>query len=165
MTDAVLNRESVTIAARLLRGTVIEPWESVDQVIEEAARDRTDLGDPLTEGTAGWHLRHIVEIFRLHARTVMEGVGDTAAAATITPPDAPIPTDGRWSPRSVRDDLLRDVDTFCGWLLRQPDGVLARPFAYGRPVDATTMLSVMIQHITWHAAAVHYWMKWRSGPR
>jgi hypothetical protein len=162
---ARVDQASLAVAIRLLRSTVVEPWESVDQVLAE--HGRADFGDPLCEGTAAWHFRHIVEIFRVHVRTVMEGLGDPDAAASIAPPDAAIPrrpaSDGGWSPKVVRDELLADVDRFANWLAEQPEAVLARPFAYGSPTDLTTMFSVMQQHITWHAAAVHYWFRWRRG--
>ncbi|HQY88006.1 MAG TPA: hypothetical protein PK402_05065 [Tepidisphaeraceae bacterium] len=140
-----------------MRATVVEPWESVDQVISE--HGASDLGDPASAGTAAWHLRHIVEIFRVHTRTVMTGLGDEVAAQAIRWPDAMIPIDGVWNPKSARDELLADIDQFSAWLLHQDNETLARPFAYGSPTDLTTMFSVMIQHITWHAAAVHYWRR------
>ncbi len=161
---SILHTGSAPLAARLLRAAIIEPWESVDQVIESIERDSALLGDPTREGTGAWHLRHIVEVFRLHARTVMAGAGDPAAAATLPPPEASIPDAAEWSPRLARDELLADVETFCAWLAAQSDDTLSEAFNYGRRVDVMTMLSVMLQHITWHAAAVHYWRKWKASP-
>ncbi len=77
------------------RQAVVFPYESVDQLIGE--HGGRDLGDPLTPGTGAWHLRHIVEVFRLHARTVL-----------LAKPEAPIPS----VPSAARAALLADIDTF-----------------------------------------------------
>lgn len=163
--EATIDSSSLRVAMRLLRATVVEPWESVDQVISE--HGQAELGDPLREGTAAWHLRHIVEIFRVHARTVMVGLGDVRAAEMMAGSEAQallqLPSNVGWSPRMMRDGLLADIDRFALWLMRQPEEVLARPFSYGSSTDLTRMLSVMLQHITWHAAAVHYWCRWKRG--
>lgn len=135
-------------AATLLRHTVTLAWESVDQVLREHAR--ADLGDPAVAGTAAWHLMHIAGIFRLHARTVMH---DPRAA---TPDDPPLPTD----PAQLRATLLADIEGYNAWLTRQPPAFFAAPVEYGRSHTFLEMTSVMTQHITWHAAAIHYWVRW-----
>jgi hypothetical protein len=159
---ATVEDAALQMGLRLLRATVVEPWESVDQLIKD--HGHRELGDPLTEGTGAWHLRHIVEIFRLHARTVAEGLCGDAACMGIAPPDAPIPLAGNWSPTAARNELLADLDRFCTWLTTVPPDARARRFTYGSQTDLPRMLSTMLQHITWHAAAVHYWVKWKSSP-
>ena len=159
---ATVDDAPLQMGLRLLRATVVEPWESVDQLIKD--HGHRDLGDPLTEGTGAWHLRHIVEIFRLHARTVAEGFSGDAAATGIASPQAPIPLTASWSPAAARNELLADVDRFCTWLETVPPQARARQFSYGSQTDLTRMLSTMLQHITWHAAAVHYWVKWKLVP-
>lgn len=155
------DERALAMGLRLLKATVVEPWESVDQLMKE--HGHRDLGDPLLAGTGAWHLRHIVEIFRLHARTVALGLSGNVECLGIAPPEAPIPLTGNWSPRGARDELLADVDRFCQWLSAVAPDTRSRRFVYGSQTDVTRMLSTMLQHITWHAAAVHYWVKWRSG--
>jgi hypothetical protein len=143
-----------TTALTLLRHTVTLPWESVDQIIAHHAE--SPLGDPTIPGTAAWHLRHIAEIFQLHAATVR---GEQ-------PPDpARLPT----SPRALRDQLLADINAFDTWLAQQPATFFTAPINYGGPHTFLEMISIMLQHITWHAAAVHYWFKfstrWQIEPR
>lgn len=141
-------------ALTLLRHTVTLPWESLDQVIADYAD--SPLGDSTIPGTAAWHLRHIAEIFQLHASAVR---GDQ-------PPDASLlPTD----PRALRDQLLADIDAFDAWLAQQPAAFFTTPINYGGPHTFLQMISIMLQHITWHAAAIHYWFKfskrWSIEPR
>lgn len=136
-------------ALRLLRETVTHRWESVDQILRE--HGHKPLGDPLTPGTAAWHLRHIVEIFRTHA---------LAASRQSLRFDAPLPAD----PAGLRLTLLRDLDRFIDWVDQQPLDRLSGPASlidYGGPQSLETMLGIMSRHITWHAAAVHYWCKWK----
>lgn len=142
-----------TTALTLLRHSVVLPWESIDQVISQHAS--ANLGDPHTPGTAHWHLRHIVEIFQLHAATMR----------SESPPDpALLPTD----PRALRDQLLTDINALDEWLAQQDHAFFTRPIHYGSPHTFLEMVSIMLQHITWHAAAVHYWVKfsqrWRVDP-
>ena len=158
--QASIDTHSLPLALRLLRATVVEPWESVNQVLAE--HGDAGLGDSLTAGTGAWHLRHIVEIFRLHAGTVMAALGDAKSAELMTRPSDPIPRNAAWSVRAARDELLADVDVFAAWLLKQPPESLGQSFEYGPSMDLTRMFSVMLQHITWHAAAVHYWRKWKG---
>ncbi len=129
----------------MLRQAVVFPYESVDQVVAE--HGGRDLGDPHTPGTGAWHLRHILEIFRLHARTVL-----------LAKPEAPIPS----VPSAARAELLADIDAFTSWINVQSHDRLARRFKYGSETDLPSMLMCMSVHITWHAAAVHYWVKWKG---
>lgn len=131
----------------MLRFAVTLRWESVDQVLKD--HGDKPLGDPLIPGTGAWHLRHIVEIFREHARVMM---------GNPTPDTRPIPT----APRAMRDALLADVDAFCAWARAQPEGLATRPITYGQTMPLLEMLAGTVQHITWHAAAVHYWTKWKT---
>lgn len=135
----------------LLRATVTHPWESLRQVLKQ--HGATDLGDPLTVGTAAWHLRHVCEVFRLQATTASDGV------LTFT---TPIPTTTAALVAEVEEVLLQDVDAFARWAvtLSPEDWHLA--FQYERAMDLHEMLGVMMRHITWHLAAVHYWCCWRS---
>ncbi|HYD02175.1 MAG TPA: hypothetical protein VEB22_13190, partial [Phycisphaerales bacterium] len=130
-----------------LRATVTLRWESVDQVLRH--HGGRALGDPGTPATGAWHLRHIVELFREHAR-VMRGDPDADVR--------PIPS----TPCAMRDALLSDIDDFIGWARNQPDGLASRPVTYGETMPLLEMLAGTAQHITWHAAAVHYWAKWRA---
>lgn len=150
-----MNRERLEAQLFMLRATVTYPWESVDQLLREHA-DRP-LGDASVPGTGAWHLRHIVEIFRLHARTTMLGLGAEPAAVEdlVQRPDAAIAA----LPPPARDGLLSELDAFSAWTLRQSDEALARRFTYGSETDLESMLVCMSVHITWHAAAVHYWVK------
>lgn len=133
-------------ALDMLRFAVTLRWESVDKVLKDHG-DRP-LGDPHTAGTGAWHLRHIVEIFREHARVMR---GDAAPDTRSMPQD----------PRGMRDSLLADVDDFCRWARAQPPGLADRPITYGQTMPLIEMLAGTAQHITWHAAAVHYWTKWK----
>ena len=90
----------------------------------------------------------------------MLGLGDTQAAvdALIPKPETPIPM----QPKPARDALLADIDAFIDWVSRQGPDRLARRFTYGSEIDLEQMLVCMSVHVTWHAAAVHYWVKWKS---
>jgi hypothetical protein len=128
-------------ALRLLRDAVTDRWESVDDAIRRHAQDT--LGDPLTPATPAWHLRHIVEIFRVHAAAATRG-GIVFAAD--------IPAD----PAQARNALLRDVDAFIDWVDRQTLARLEEPIEYGGPKSLEAMIGIMLRHVVWHAAAVHY---------
>ena len=135
-------------ALEILRATVVHPWESVERIVQ--LYGAADLGDPASPGTPGWHLRHIAEVFRLHASEVSRG----ALAFS-----EPIPT----APAGVRDTLRTDTERFIHWAETQAAERLSQRFEYGHEMDAQEMLGVMIRHIVWHAAAVHYLMKVGTG--
>lgn len=141
----------------MLRQAVVFPWESVEQVVREYCKD--DLGDPHTPGTAAWHMRHIIEIFRQHARVIMLGLNEKPSQV-----DGAIASlDGvAWTGLdAARDTLLADVDAFIKWAAELPADALDRPFAYGKETNLAKMIACMSVHITWHAAAVHYWCRWK----
>jgi hypothetical protein len=127
-----------------IRACVDEPWESVAMTL--AAHPAETLGHPAEPGTAAWHLRHIAEIFRLHARHL---VGPETAEWPAIPPDAAAAIG------ALRGDLDR-VEAWSAIHLR-PEAVVD----YGGPISASEMLGVMLRHIVWHAAAAHYWCCWR----
>lgn len=141
----------------LMRQAVVFPWESVDQVVRE--HGATDLGDPYTAGTASWHMRHIIEIFRQHARVVILGLNEKASR--IDHGIASLEGVGWADAQGARDTLLADVDAFIRWAAELPEDALNRPFAYGKETNLAKMIACMSMHITWHAAAVHYWCKWK----
>jgi hypothetical protein len=145
----------------MLRQAVVFPWESVDQIVRE--HGSTDLGDPQTPGTAAWHFRHIIEIFRQHARVVMLALNEKASRVdgAIASLDGVVWTGSD----AARDLLLADVDAFIKWAAELPEVALNRPFAYGKETNLAKMIACMSMHITWHAAAVHYWCKWKRPPQ
>lgn len=152
-----LTPEALAGMLAMLRQSVVFPWESVDQVVRE--HGGTDLGDPLTPGTAAWHLRHIIEIFRQHARVVMLALNEkpTRVDGAIASLDGVA-----WaSAQASRDTLLADVDAFIKWAAMLPEEAINRPFAYGKETNLAKMIACMSVHITWHSAAVHYWCKWK----
>ncbi len=157
--SSALSRAHILGMCALLRQTVVYPWESVDQLLRFSTN--APIGDPLTPSTGAWHLRHIVEIFRQHAHVVLLGLGllEHEISAIIPTPESPIPA----NPTQARDALLHDIDAFIACLERIPDATLSNTFTYGKPTNLPDMLACMTLHITWHAAAVHYWCKWKRG--
>ncbi len=151
--DAVTGDAELRSALGLLRRAVTLPWESVDQVLREhavggagSADAPGSWGDVSTPATPAWHLRHALHIFRVHAATWM---GETP------PPDgamSALPAE----PGAVREALLVEIDRFSAWLSAQPPGSLQRPVHYGQAWTGAEMLSIMLNHIVWHAAAAHY---------
>jgi hypothetical protein len=137
----------VSEALQFLRGTVSDQWESLDQVLREHAN--VELGHPHLAGTGLWHLRHMVEIFRIHAAAASNG--DLAFSGDI-------PHD----PGPLRDMLIAHIDEFLAWAGAQTPKRLTRAVYYGDQITFPQMLGVMMRHITWHAAAVHYWVKWKA---
>jgi hypothetical protein len=131
----------------MLRTTVTDEWESLDQVLREHAS--VDLGHPHIAGTGLWHLRHTVEIFRIHAAAASNG--ELSYAGDIPQ-----------NPAAIRDTLLAQIDEFIVWTGGQSAKRLRRPVYYGKQLSFVDMLGIMSRHITWHAAAVHYWVKWKS---
>jgi hypothetical protein len=134
-------------ALQFLRATVSDQWESLDQVLRE--HGGIDLGHPHIAGTGLWHLRHIVEIFRIHAAALTNG--DLAF-------DGDIPHDAS----AIRDMLNSHVDQLIAWVGKQTPTRLRRSVYYGEQITTAQLLGIMMRHITWHAAAVHYWVKWKS---
>jgi hypothetical protein len=71
----------------------------------------------------------------------------------------PIPA----APAGVRDTLRTETERFIHWVETQAAEQLSQRFKYGHEMDTQEMLGVMIRHIVWHAAAVHYLMKVGTG--
>ncbi len=132
----------------LLRAAVDHPWESVVGALKQ--NPRADLGDPTQPGTGAWHLRHMLETFRHHAATVSPELEPWPA----------VPFDA--SPYAVADALMTDIDQFVAWWAsRPPQSQQVRVHYGGRVMDLSEMVGIMTRHITWHAAAVHYWCRWK----
>lgn len=137
------------VALNLLRAAVDHPWESLMGSLR--GNPRVDLGDPTTPGTGAWHLRHMLEVFREQAQTVAHELS----------PWASVPFDA--SPLAIADALLVDIDQFVAWHAARPIDAGPVRIHYGtRSMDLEEMIGVMTRHITWHAAAVHYWCRWKS---
>jgi hypothetical protein len=139
-----------------LRQTVVYPWESIDQVLRD--HGASDLGDPATPGTGAWHLHHVVEILQSHCRVALKGLGADAEAVAAPVFAAPVPSD----PELARGVLLAAIDAFITQVMAVPHAARTRRFHYGHDTDLEAMLACMTLHITWHAAAVHYWRRWRA---
>jgi hypothetical protein len=131
----------------LLRAAVTHEWESLDQVLREYAG--RDFGHPHIAGTALWHLRHILEIFRIHCAAATNG-------EVVCEGDIP------QEPQQVREVLLTHIDDFIAWAQRQSPKRLSRSVFYGTQVTIPELVGIMTRHITWHAAAIHYWFKWKA---
>lgn len=137
------------VAFHLLRSAVDHDDESLMSALRR--HPRADLGDPSEVGTGAWHLRHLLETFRDHA----------AIAAPELLPWPSIPFDA--SSLGMADALLSDVDQFIAWWAARPmESPPVRVPLGGRTIDLQELVGVMTRHITWHAAAVHYWCKWRA---
>lgn len=134
-------------ALHLLRGAVTHEWESLSQVLRE--HGTKNLGHPHVAGTGLWHLRHILETFRIHCAAATGGEVDCSG-------DIP------QEPEAVRDLLLAHIDQFIAWVGAQTPRRLARPVQYGQAMLLLDIVGIMTRHITWHSAAIHYWVKWKS---
>ena len=123
-----------------------EPWESLRETLDGDAW--VEMGDVDEVGSGGWHLMHIAEVFRVHAKAVIgdaEVEGWPAIERSVT-----------GAGRMVRED----VERFAAWCVEHPDrcGVVK----YGGEMSFEEMVGVMLRHIVWHSAAVHYWCLWRG---
>lgn len=127
-----------------IRACVDAPWESIAMTLAEHPADT--LGDPEEPGTAAWHLHHTAEIFRLHAHHL---IGPETDAWPPVPPEAIAAI------AVLRADLDR-LEALAAEHLR-PDMVVS----YGPDQSVSDMLGVMLRHIVWHAAAAHYWCRWK----
>lgn len=129
--------------------TIDEPYESLRMTIERHPLER--MGDPSEEGSGAWHLAHLCEIFRIHARAFM-------GSAEIE----------RWPkmPEGLGasvEMLKEDAARFAGWCRANPERV--GDVHHGEDLTFEMMMGVMHRHIVWHAAAVHYWCLWKGGAR
>ncbi|MEM9372055.1 MAG: hypothetical protein AAGA55_00285 [Planctomycetota bacterium] len=127
-----------------LKRAIDDPYESIRMTLDQ--HPVTTLGDPQTEGTAAWHLVHASEVFRSHARHLTQGHAD---AWPEMPGDVP------GSMRMLREDTERLTLWASDHL--DPNATIE----YGRSRSASDMLGVMLRHIVWHAAAAHYWCRWK----
>lgn len=146
-----MNEHAIKVRAVVdqLLASVREPWESLRQALDKHAW--LEMGDIEETGTAGWHLMHIAEVFRIHAKAAMgewgaEEVGDWPA----------IERSAAGAGRMVRED----VERFCAWCLEHPER--CGRVTHGDEMDFEEMIGVMLRHIVWHAAAVHYWCLWKG---
>lgn len=131
-----------------IRACVDAPWESVAMTLAE--HPAGTLGDPDEPGTGAWHLRHTAEVFRLHARHLIGPETDAWP---------PVPSD----PTAAIGTLRADIDRLDAWAA---DGLHAdTTVSYGHDRPASEMLGVMLRHIVWHAAAAHYWCRWKRPDR
>ncbi len=138
------NPAPIADTIRQIRRAIDDPYESIRMTLDQNPIDT--LGDPRAEGTAAWHLVHASEVFRTHARHLTQGHTD---AWQEMPGDVP------GSIRSLQDD----ADRLAAWASDHLDP--GSTIDYGHPRSASEMLGVMLRHIVWHAAAAHYWCKWK----
>jgi len=143
-----MNNESerIQVVIEQLLASVIEPWESLTQTLNQ--HDFANMGDLDETGSGAWHLFHIAEVFRIHARVVM---GAEAME------DWPIfERDVKGAAEAIR----ADVERFGSWCLENPSE--CNDVVHGEEMDFEEMIGVMLRHIVWHAAAVHYWCLWKG---
>lgn len=129
--------------------TIDEPYESLRMTIEKHPLER--MGDPNDVGSGAWHLAHVCEVFRTHARAFM---GKDEIAKWPAMPDA----------LAEQVEMLKaDAGRFAEWCRAHPDRV--GDVHHGEDLSFELMMGVMHRHIVWHAAAVHYWCLWKGGVR
>ena len=136
-----------TLVGQLL-ATVREPWESLRQALDKHAW--SDMGDIDETGTAAWHLMHIAEVFRIHA---MAAMGEWGSEVDDWPS---IERSVAGAGRMVRED----VERFSEWCREHPER--CGRVTHGEEMFFDEMIGVMLRHIVWHAAAVHYWCLWKG---
>ena len=110
-----------------------------------------EMGDPSIEGSGAWHLVHLAQIFRTHAQYI---VGEDEIERWGAFPDVSIET----LPMVV-EGLIDDCDRFCSWCRANLDRCVE--VEYGGEHSFEDMLGIMLRHVIWHAAAVHYWCVWK----
>ena len=138
----------VEVLVGQLMATVREPWESLRMTLDTHAW--MQMGDIDQEGSGAWHLFHIAEIFRVHAKAAMGEWGveiDQWPAIERTVAGAG---------RMVRED----VERFSAWCIAHPER--CTDVMYGESMSFDEMIGVMLRHIVWHAAAIHYWCTWKG---
>lgn len=123
------------------------PFESVKMLLEQHPCET--MGDPEEVGSGAWHLKHMCEVFRVHAKAI---VGEEEVA--------------RWPkmPRGVRACammLKEDAMRLIIWCIPRADRI--KQVTYGEEMGIEDMMGIMSRHIVWHAAAVHYWCLWKGG--
>tara|TARA_E500000318_G_scaffold96155_1_gene96345 strand:- start:56956 stop:57402 length:447 start_codon:yes stop_codon:yes gene_type:complete len=126
--------------------TIDEPYESLRMTIEKHPYER--MGDPSKVGSGAWHLMHVCEVFRIHARAFM---GEDEIASWPSMPDG----------LAEQVEMLKeDAGRFADWCRSDPDRV--GDVHHGEDLSFEFMMGVMHRHIVWHAAAVHYWCVWKG---
>jgi hypothetical protein len=128
-----------------IRAAIDAPWESVAMTL--ALHPADTLGDPGIEGTAAWHLRHAATVFRLHAHHL---VGPETDSWPPVPPDT----------AGAIATLQADAARLTAWARDHLNP--STTIVYGQDHTASDMLGVMLRHIVWHAAAAHYWCRWKN---
>ena len=123
------------------------PYESVKMLLDQHPCET--MGDPEEEGSGAWHLKHMCEIFRVHAKAVM---GETEVASWPS-----MPKGLRACAMMLKEDAMR-FTMWCMTHVHQIDTV-----TYGEEMSFEEMTGIMSRHIVWHAAAVHYWCTWKGG--
>jgi len=137
--------ERIDAVIEQLLAAVREPWESLRQTLDGHAW--VEMGDIDKTGSGAWHLMHIAEVLRVHAKAVMgeEVDGWPAIERSVT-----------GAGRMVRED----VERFAAWCLENPEK--CGDVNHGGAMSFEEMIGVMLRHIVWHAAAVHYWCLWKG---
>lgn len=124
--------------------TIDEPYESLRMTIEK--HPYTSMGDPKSVGSGAWHLEHLCEVFRIHAKAFM-GQDEINSWPTM--------------PEGLADQvemLKQDAARFAEWCRANPERV--GDVHHGEDLSFEMMMGVMHRHIVWHAAAIHYWCLW-----
>lgn len=144
-----MNEHEIRVEAAVgqLLKTIDEPWESLCWTLGRHPIET--MGDPKHEGSGAWHLMHIAEVLRIHARAFM-GTEEIERWPAM-------PTDVAGAAAMVREDAYR----FAAWCKASPQRV--GTVMHGEEQGFEEMLGVMLRHIVWHAAAVHYWCVWKGG--
>ena len=129
--------------------TIREPYESVRWMLDRHPYET--MGDPQQEGSGAWHLMHLCEVFRIHAKAFV-------GADEI----------GRWptAPEGLGasvEMLNADADRFAQWCRANADHI--DRVKHGEEMAFEVMMGVMHRHIVWHSAAVHYWCLWKGAGR
>ncbi len=132
-----------------LEAAINAPWESLAMTLDMHSFSK--MGDPTIEGSGAWHLVHIATVFRNHAKHV---VGDEQIEQW-----SPMPESSIENLPMIVETLIEDCEQFCNWCRSNPD---QQSIDYGGDQTFEQMLGIMLRHIIWHAAAVHYWCKWKS---
>lgn len=143
-----MNNESQRIHAviKQLLASVNEPWESLTQTLDQ--HEYAKMGDLEVTGSGAWHLYHIAEVFRIHARAVM-GVDAMKDWPSLD-----------CSAEDAAKTVRADVERFSRWCLENP--TQCKDVKHGTQMSFEEMVGVMLRHIVWHAAAVHYWCLWKG---
>ena len=133
-----------------LEAAINAPWESLAMTLD--LHPFSKMGDPTIEGSGAWHLVHIAAVFRTHAMHVVGEAEMSKWGSLPEPSEETLPI--------VVEMLIEDCERFGHWCRSNPE--LCTTVEYGEEHTFEQMLGVMLRHIIWHAAAVHYWCKWKA---